>query len=157
MLLLGVLAVAPTRAFAQPDTERPTVKQAPKKSTPKKPAAAKRKMPAQGMFFEDLEVGKVGYLTWGNPQLGLIPVQINSIDDGEFVASFTSANSGKRWRVIVRGVKTDGMVTERWVTLRGEVRVSGTDTVGRDTVFVLEPTESDRFVLQPSDKPDGAE
>lgn len=114
--------------------------------------------PVQSLAIADLELGKTGFLTFpvqpGKPTT-LLPLKIEGVDEDSFVASLTSSSTGKRWAVLVRGVNTEGLISGRFVQLSGEVKVADTTEISNgETVFVLEPTEPNKFTLQKSASPE---
>jgi hypothetical protein len=123
------------------------------------PPKAKKKgkaSPPEILTMAGMEVGQTGVLAFPLAQpTTLLPLKIEDVGEGQFVGTLTSSATGKRTAVIVRGVKTDGLVSGRYYQLGGVIRVSGTEEISSgETVFVLEPVEPDSFALTRSDSPD---
>jgi hypothetical protein len=123
------------------------------------PPKAKKKgkvPPPVILSMADMEVGKTGVLAFPLAKpVTLLPLKVEDVGEGQFIGTLTSSATGKRTAVIVRGVKTDGLVSGRYYQLGGVVRVSGTEEISSgETVFVLEPVEPDSFALTRSDSPD---
>ena len=119
--------------------------------TKKKPRKPTAKQPST-ISLADMEVGQTGHLTFGEGkgQTTLYPLKSGGIDDDQFIGM-----TGSRPRVIVRGVKTDGMVSDRYYQLNGPVKVTGTEEISNgSTVFVLEPVDPATFTLVKSMSPD---
>ena len=98
-----------------------------------------------------MEVGQEGYLTFGEGKgrNTLYPVKIGDVEEGQFIGL-----AGVRPKVIVRGVDTEGLVSDRYYQLAGAVKVTGTEKVSNGaTVFVLEPVDPKSFALQRSEMP----
>ncbi len=122
-------------------------------TTKKKPAKAPRGGQNQQATIDlyGMEVGQEGYLTFGEGKgkNTLYPLKTGDIAEGQFIGM-----AGEKPKVIVRGVKTDGVVSGRYFQLNGVVKVTGTEKVSTgETVFVLEPTDPKSFALQRSDQP----
>ena len=122
-------------------------------TTKRKPKPPKGKQNQQATInLSEMEVGQSGYLTFGvkNVKDRLFPVKVGDIEEGQFIGL-----AGVKPKVIVRGVKTDGLVSGRYFKLDGVVKVTGTEEVSNgDTVFVLEPVDPNTFTLQRSMSPD---
>jgi hypothetical protein len=120
-------------------------------------AKKKGKVPPPAILtMAGMEVGQTGVLAFPRTQpTTLLPLKVEDVGEGQFIGTLTSSATGKRTAVIVRGVKTDGLVSGRYYQLGGVVRVSGTEEISSgETVFVLEPVDPDSFALTRSDSPD---
>lgn len=110
----------------------------------------------QVLTLAKMELGMTGVLAFppkpGQP-VTLLPLEIGDITADRFIGSLTSSLSGKVTSVVVRGVKTEGLVSGRYYQLNGLVKVVGTEDIG-ETVFVLEPVDPATFSLQRSDSPE---
>ena len=121
----------------------------------KKPVAKRQKQQIVPLTLASLEVGKSGYLVFPGLPVTLLPLKVESVDDGQFIGSLTSSTTGKRTSVIVRGVKTEGLVSGRFFQLNGELKVTGTEEISSgETVFVLEPSDPAVFALVKSSSPE---
>lgn len=103
-----------------------------------------------------MEVGQTGILAFPHARpLTLLPLKVEAVDEGQFIGSLTSTMTGKRTAVIVRGVKTEGLVSGRYFQLNGIVKVAETAEISNgETVFVLEPVDPEKFTLTRSDSPE---
>lgn len=122
-------------------------------TTKRKPKPPKGKQNQQSTIsLYDMEVGQEGFLTFGEGKgkNTLYPVKIGDIsEDGQFIGL-----AGVKPKVIVRGVDTEGLVSDRYYQLAGAVKVTGTEKVSNGaTVFVLEPVDPKSFALQRSEIP----
>jgi hypothetical protein len=101
--------------------------------------------------LHDMEVGQEGFLTFGEGKgkNTLYPVKVGDVEEGQFIGL-----AGVKPKVIVRGVDTEGLVSDRYYQLAGAVKVTGTEKVSNGaTVFVLEPVDPKSFALQRSEMP----
>ena len=121
------------------------------KRKPVKPPKGKQNQQAT-IDLAGMEVGQEGFLTFGEGKgkNTLFPLKVGDIsEDGQFIGL-----AGVRPKVIVRGVDTEGLVSDRYYQLAGAVKVTGTEKVSNGaTVFVLEPVDPKSFALQRSEMP----
>ena len=122
-------------------------------TTKRKPTKPPKGRQAQQATIDlgEMEVGQEGYLTFGEGKgkNTLFPVKVGAIEDGQFIGL-----AGVKPKVIVRGVNTEGLVSDRYFQLNGAVKVTGTEKVSNgDTVFVLEPVDPKAFELKRSMMP----
>jgi hypothetical protein len=123
------------------------------------PPKAKKKTkaaPPEILTLGGMEVGQTGILAFPTAQpVTLLPLKIEAVDENQFVGSLTSSMTGKRTALIVRGVKTEGLVSGRYFQLNGIVKVAETAEISDgQTVFVLEPVDPETFTLKRSDSPE---
>ena len=117
------------------------------KRKPKPPKAGQRQPPT-ALFLAELEVGQVGFLTFADAKT-LLPLQVGAVEEGQFIGLLNS-----KAKVIVRGVVTDGLVSDRYFQLEGAVKVTGTEKISNGaSVFVLEPVDPSTFKLKRSEMP----
>lgn len=137
-----VIVMAVTTAVAAP----------PKAKAKKNVKAA----PPEILTLSGMEVGQTGILAFPRAQpLTLLPLKIEAVEEEQFIGSLTSSMTGKRTAVIVRGVKTEGLVSGRYFQLNGIVKVAETAEISNgETVFVLEPVDPETFTLTRSDSPE---
>jgi len=122
-----------------------------KRQKPAQNKGRKQLTPQQSIDFGSMEVGQSGFLTFATARTTLMPLKAGNIDDGQFLGLLSSGKGA----AIVRGVKTEGMVSGRWYQLAGPVTVAGTEELSDgSTVFVLEPTDPSTFTINRSDSPD---
>ena len=135
-----VIVMAVTTAVAAPPKAKKNVKGA----------------PPEVLTLSGMEVGQTGILAFPRAQpLTLLPLKIEAVDEEQFIGSLTSNMTGKRTAVIVRGVKTEGLVSGRYFQLNGIVKVAETAEISNgETVFVLEPVDPETFKLTRSDSPE---
>jgi hypothetical protein len=123
------------------------------------PPKAKKKTkaaPPEILTLSGMEVGQTGILAFPRAQpLTLLPLKVEAVEEGQFIGSLTSSMTGKRSAVVVRGVKTEGLVSGRYFQLNGIVKVAGTEEISNgQTVFVLEPVDPETFTLKRSNSPE---
>lgn len=114
-----------------------------------------RPAPPEILTLSGMEIGQTGVLAFAATKpVTLLPLKIEDVGEGQFVGSVTSSATGKRTAVVVRGVKTDGVVSGRYFQLGGVVRVADTEELSSgETVFVLEPADPETFSLTRSESP----
>lgn len=121
-------------------------------TTKRKPKPPKGRQAQQATIdLAGMEVGQEGFLTFGEGKgkNTLFPVKIGDVEEGQFIGL-----AGLKPKVIVRGVDTEGLVSDRYYQLAGAVKVTGTEKVSNGaTVFVLEPVDPKSFALQRSEMP----
>lgn len=144
MILLG-FAIAEGQTSPQNPRSRPKPKSPPKQGN-KVENNQNNRRPTINLY--DMEVGQSGWLTFPQSRDTLYPLKIGDVQDGQFIGL-----AGDSPKVVVRGLKTQGLVSDRYYQLNGEVKVSGTEKVHGITIFVLEIVDPDKFKLQRSDMP----